>query len=175
MFNLTSRVQTQSLPAQPITIGAGSSSGMAPVVVAGLMAPNPYPLSMASPLSVAPTGAASASDAGSSASGQALREGPLNPNFRVEEQVPERYSMGRGGINVAPGREVCLDPAGCGTRVRADQMSRLELQGPERINGKTLSRFDDVDQIVGASTEQQLAWTGRGLAQRLLSWIGRTP
>ena len=165
---LSSRVQAQVLPMQ--TIAIGGSSGVAPVGVAGVMAPHPYPLAMANGLADSPalaTGTAAASVSGGIASaaasprGESLREGPLNPNFKVEEQGPERYSMGRGSIDVAPGQEVCLNTAGCGGGVNADQLSGLEIEGPA------------VD--VGASQLlEKPAFSASGVAQRLLSWLGRS-
>lgn len=129
---LTSRAQSQVIPLQASPLGA-TNEGASPATIAGVAAPNPYPLAMAAASSPPGTGSTAAGTGPSGSSGSALREGPLNPNFRVEEQVPERYSMGRGSVQVAPGNEVCLDPTGCGSGVNADQLSTLEIEGPASL------------------------------------------
>jgi len=100
---------------------------------------------------------------GPDASPVAVREGPLNPNFRVEEQVPERYTMGRGSLQVEPGSEVCVNPAGCGGGINVNQLSSLEIEG-------LAPQFSSTDQ-----RPAKPSFNVSSVAQRLLSWIGRTP
>jgi autotransporter-associated beta strand protein len=100
----------------------------------------------------------------SSLSGDVLREGPLNPTFRVEEQVPERYSMGKGSLGVSPGREVCINPVGCGSGVNANQLSGLILVGPGDSTGIPAQQ---------AEQSKNMSLTVSTIGQRLLSWMGR--
>jgi hypothetical protein len=100
----------------------------------------------------------------SSLSGDVLREGPLNPTFRVEEQVPERYSMGKGSLGVSPGREVCINPVGCGSGVNANQLSGLILVGPGDSTGIPAEQ---------AEQSKNMSLTVSTIGQRLLSWMGR--
>ena len=186
----TTRVQQQSLPIASSSIG-GSASGAA-LGVPGLAAPVPYGLEMAGAGSAAASGAprseaasaAQASQTNGAAAGESLRQGPLNPNFKVDEQVPERYSMGRGSVDVSPGREVCIDPSGCGAGVSANSMSQLQLQGPDLRDGVPQTRFAQaMDRLAYPLPDGQLrddqptAAPGkaqrsiRAMGSRLMGWL----
>ena len=72
--------------------------------------------------------------------------------------------MGRGSVDVSPGREVCLNPAGCGSALSSDSTSSLQLQGPDLCDGISQTR------LVSAEPRPNSV---RAMGRRLLGWISR--
>jgi hypothetical protein len=101
----------------------------------------PYPLAMASPSSGTATGGgtSSASTAGTAtASGTAstpTSEGPLRPDFRVESQRADRFSMGQASLVLEPGREVCMASSGCGGTMNSGNPDQPGGANGLQING----------------------------------------
>ena len=126
-------VQTQNSTATATTpMGVFSTSTIA---ASGITGSSPYPLTP-SP-SITTTTQSSQSTAGLSPSGgtddtagttettvqtqaagtTAVQEGPLQPSFRVEDQTPQKYSMGGATLLVEPGSSICVSNSGCSTSV----------------------------------------------------------
>jgi hypothetical protein len=101
----------------------------------------PYPLAMASPSSGTATGGgtSSSSTAGTAtASGTAstpTSEGPLRPDFRVESQRADRFSMGQASLVLEPGREVCMASSGCGVTMNSGNPDQPSGANELQING----------------------------------------
>jgi len=72
--------------------------------------------------------------------------------------------MGKGSLGVSPGREVCINPVGCGSGVNANQLSGLILVGPGDSTGIPAQQ---------AEQSKNMSLTVSTIGQRLLSWMGR--
>ncbi|QNI78885.1 filamentous hemagglutinin family outer membrane protein [Synechococcus sp. RS9909] len=138
------RVQT-STTTTTVLNPISSLTNSQPLAAATTGAATPYPLSMSNPspsIATAPQTITTTSgsertsatgnpsldrqDSSSETTGEAtaargtgsvVQEGPLKPNFRVENQQPERYNMGTASFEIQPGNEVCVSGSGCGSSV----------------------------------------------------------
>jgi len=120
---------------------------------------SPYPLEFAfssevsSGLEVASgKPAANAVQYNASSGSAEVYEGPLSPDFKVENQRTERFSMAKGSLLVEPGSEVCLFPAGCSVRITSEQPSApIRLRPADLLSIDSAERFNTSLELMPSS------------------------
>jgi len=95
--------------------------------------------------------------------------GPQQPNFAVQTQRNERYSMGQSNLQIDPGKEVCLSPSGCGNQASLSTPNGggLKIRG---INEQSLLPSTDT-LLKAADSVGKAMKTTQARLQTLARWL----